>query len=428
MPAFDFPNNPAVGDEADNGGRIYQWDGVKWVFVGLSGSDLDNLIAGTCIGLVTSPGPPQTVTVNVNRGCVQSPWVGNVDAAGGALINLTALGVGSANPQYPLDVTGNARVTGCVYLGGALPLVSLCNDGSGNLLINGSPITNVLSNLLAGTCITLTPGAGTVTISANVGCILGGLLAGTCMTLTPGAGTVTVSANVACIQSPWVQNIDGGGHSLSNVSQVSVSGNVNIGGCYQIMGVNFACGNGAGGINLTNIVTINGSPVPTPVGPAPPNTSVQFNSNGAFGGSGALIWTGSALGITGQAIVGQINTDNPLILANAPGVYDTLGVLVGGGIVARTAGGFAMFDSNEQGDFNVGRDLYINGRVFATSAYFGPTRTLSCPELFCTNDQDPSPNQDPETLTHYVRTSDATLVFTFRDRFGNVSRGTVQLG
>lgn len=81
MPAFDFPNNPAVGDQAPGAGGItYVWDGVKWA-------------NGTVIP--------------VGGGEAQTPWLSNIDGAGHTLNNAGRIGIGVTNPATALEVVGD---------------------------------------------------------------------------------------------------------------------------------------------------------------------------------------------------------------------------------------------------------------------------------------------------------------------------------
>lgn len=100
---------------------------------------------------------------------------------------------------------------------------------------------------------------------------------GTCIQTVPGPGAseVTINAVVGCIQSPWVENINGGGFSLAGASGVDVSGNINI-----------TDPGGAGGYHFS----VNGVPLSFGGNPAGPNRAVQWNNAGVFGGSGELTW------------------------------------------------------------------------------------------------------------------------------------------
>lgn len=177
---------------------------------------------------------------------------------------------------------------------------------------------------------------------------LSGVLAGTCISITPSGTDIIINAAVGCIQTPWIQPVNAANNAIYNVPVVQftpagqiypssaagnamivwggtggvllrapagvstsgtfvpaypldVVGNVNSSGCYLIGGVAYACSDGAGGVALSNISTINGSAPGSGGTPAPPNQSVQWNNNGAFGGSAQLTWTGNALNVTSAA-------------------------------------------------------------------------------------------------------------------------------
>lgn len=108
---------------------------------------------------------------------------------------------------------------------------------------------------------------------------------------------------------------------------LDVAGDVNSTGCYRQNGVAFACSDGAGGIALSNVSTINGA---APGGggstlPAGANTQIQFNNNGAFGAASNFVWTTSGLGIgvaSPQATV-DITQLNPGSTSNNPNITTT---------------------------------------------------------------------------------------------------------
>lgn len=245
-----------------------------------AGADLSNVLAGQCIA-ITSPATGQ-IQIAAQVGCIQSPWVGNIDGGGYALSNVSSV-----------------SVTGCVYIGPTA--ISLCDDGSGNLLVNGAPISGGgadLSNLAAGTCIALdrsSPPA--VTINAQIGCIQTPWLssvsaAGFSLTNVYSIVGNTVGSNGQLNLQGWYTSLlgptlqlqyqyalyvmSGAGQTVFSVSgtpaaprvgvglqtaayPLDVVGNVNSSGCYLIGGVSFACSNGAGQIALSNIATINGA-------------------------------------------------------------------------------------------------------------------------------------------------------------------------
>lgn len=76
MAAFDFPNNPAVGDQVGGAGGItYVWDGVKW---------------------------SNGTVIPVGGGEAQTPWLSNIDGAGHELVNTYRIGIGISSPQTAL--------------------------------------------------------------------------------------------------------------------------------------------------------------------------------------------------------------------------------------------------------------------------------------------------------------------------------------
>lgn len=143
------------------------------------------------------------------------------------------LGVGGSSPLYKLDVFGDVNARGCYRINGG---TFACPDGSGG-----------------------------VTIS-NVSAINGS----------------PISGSGAFSQTPWTSNINGGGFSLTNVASVGVNtsvtaaslvingpgginsvGNIVTSGCFYIGSNAFACAATGGGINLSNVATINGVAPPT---------------------------------------------------------------------------------------------------------------------------------------------------------------------
>jgi hypothetical protein len=200
------------------------------------------------------------------------------------------VGVGQGGPLFPLDIAGDVNSTGCYRINGA---AFACGDGA-----TGVNLSNI----------------------------------------------TTINGAAPAAQTPWLSNIDANGYSLSNIPAIygqpgvglqlnaplvffstaavgvnnfspayplDVSGDVNSSGCYRIGGVAVACSDGASGISLSNITTINGA---APGGnPAPPNQSVQWNNNGAFGGSGNLIWdnANTQLIVGASASAAAVRIGNP---------------------------------------------------------------------------------------------------------------------
>ena len=274
-------------------------------------------------------------------------------------------------PVYELDVVGSTRTTSCFYIGTAAPLVSLCNDGTGKLLVNGSPISSVLGNIVAGTCITV----------------------------TPSGSNVIINSNVACIQSPWVTNIDAGNHSL------------------------------------TNVTTINGQPIgpAPPVSSVQWNNSGVFggsanliwdNANVRLGIGGAPTYT---LDVGGQSRITS-PADTALILANSDGHFATIGVesstgQIPGSLIARNSSGNYMWWADPTGNINIANSVYASN-IYIIGAYFGPNKVSDMPMLFCRPDADPGTQQNVETVMFWFASGGA-IVVSFRDGAGNIHRGTI---
>lgn len=234
-------------------------------------------------------------------------------------INLT----NPSSPAWQFEVGGDINIVDPTYLGYAyringIPFAIANSNGATIDLVNISTINGQ------------PPGGGGSGTPTNV---VGGICINVDNTVP---GTAVVNANIGCIQTPWRQNIDAAGFALNNIPTITgsgpshslnidaqyftlgvfgvqpaifafsggsrigiangnpvytldVGGSVNSTGCYLINAVPFACSDGAGGINLSNVTNINGvAPGLTP--PAPPNMAVQWDNAGVFGGSGNFVW------------------------------------------------------------------------------------------------------------------------------------------
>lgn len=214
----DLPASGNVGDAwiTTDTGDLWIWDGVEWInagpIVGPPGppgppADLSNVIGGTCIAVAGGPGTGQ-ITINAQVGCIQTPWVGSVDAAGFTLNNVATinmagtgvtrqinsaahlylnvpvgyavflagttvqavtspspyvriynrLGVAMDNPQYPLDVNGSVNSSGCYLIGG---VSFACSDGSAG--VNLSNITTINGGA---------PGGGVSSVFGRTGAVV----------------------------------------------------------------------------------------------------------------------------------------------------------------------------------------------------------------------------------------------------------------
>lgn len=178
------------------------------------------------------------------------------------------------------------------------------------------------------------------------------------------------SANLTWDNTNGVLQIMGAvGINYAPAFSLDVNGQVNSTGCYLIDAVPFACSNGAGGINLTNITNINGQPPGTGTGeltpPAGIDRDIQFNDNGAFGASNTFVYT--AAGNLG------VGVNNPEVSIQTPGGILTTGVPttwpdVGPGLMffSDPVDGGAIYSYNFGP--NTAQDLSIYARTFYVNA------------------------------------------------------------
>lgn len=168
--------------------------------------------------------------------------------ASGAIYFPGNAGFGTTTPAQKIDVVGNVNTTGCYLISG---VAMGCNDGAGGINLFGTRITAGIS------VVSPTYYIGNVLMAASDG--------GSGINLT---NITSINGSTSAIaQTPWRSNIDGNNFALLNVGSIGVgtgglgsSGNINTNSCYYVSNVVFACGNGAGQVNLSNIATINGNP------------------------------------------------------------------------------------------------------------------------------------------------------------------------
>lgn len=128
------------------------------------------------------------------------------------------VGINQDNPQVQLDVTGNINATGGNYYLGLVPVltrtgawVSLYSQiGGGLSVVNGAGTATLLA----------VSDAGKLTVN--------GMIQSTANGFQFPDGTVQVTAATGgggpgMSQTPWVSDIDGGGHDLSNVYTVNAA-------------------------------------------------------------------------------------------------------------------------------------------------------------------------------------------------------------
>ena len=187
------------------------------------------------------------IELDAGRGLVKSPngdfvigsasTTGTVDqklqVTGGAYVS-GAMGIGSVSPERKLDVMGDLKVTENAKVGGIITATSFVGDGSG--------LTGVI------------PAA-----SAGIGFKEEGVVVGTATTINfVGAGvTATVSNGVATIDisnDPGEVSIPGiSTTGQTNLSEVDISGTVNMGGNLDIVGITTV----QGGLKVSGVTTFN---------------------------------------------------------------------------------------------------------------------------------------------------------------------------
>lgn len=273
-----------------------------------SDADLSNILAGNCITITPAAGPPSTVTINANVGCIQSPWVTNVNASG-----------------YTLTGVGNLQVNNCIQVGasaGPGPYY-ICIDANGSLEFSDKNQTGRIWFTQQGQVgiRTQTPSVIDPTILLDVwgdanftdpGQVLVGSAHGIVALwggqngVGPrgpqgGIGTYNMAdlilwtnngppvglGSVKIILTP--QGLVGIGQDYLPTYTLDVQGDTRTTGCFYIGAAAplvSLCNDGLGNL------LVNGAPIgvggATP--PAPPNMAVQWNNNNAFGGSGSLVW------------------------------------------------------------------------------------------------------------------------------------------
>jgi len=338
---------------------------------GGGGADLSNILAGECINIVRMTGPPETITINANVPCIQTPWRQNIDGANYWLHSAGRVGIGTSSPTKRLDVAENAEGIAAVFsgnVGGVLGLGTSASLETGfetdvfysGAMIQAYPDRN--TGAAVGATLALNPIGGNINIGrpmAGVRTVIFGqngeppvsgqnitatvrIMGGTANALDIGCSGLgphpfypvwlqALDVNQEAFSFPLILNPIGGnvGVGVYNPGyRLDVAGDCNISGCYRIGGAAFACSDGGGGVALTKISTINGEPPGGGGGgggnPGPPLNSLQWNNNGALAGSAAMIWdetaqmltiganihpslVGASLRVSGAFLMGNVN-------------------------------------------------------------------------------------------------------------------------
>ena len=201
-----------------------------------------------------------------------------LQVTGGAYVS-GAMGIGSVSPERKLDVIGDLKVTENAKVGGIITATSFVGDGSG--------LTGVI------------PAA-----SAGIGFKEEGVVVGTATTINfVGVGvTATVSNGIATIDisnDPGEVSIPGiSTTGQTNLSEVDISGTVNMGGNLDIVGITTV----QGGLKVSGVTTFNNN------ARFSDNTPIQFG-------------TGQDLQIYHDGSNSYINNSTGRLRIQTPGPY-----------------------------------------------------------------------------------------------------------
>ena len=200
MAALDFPASPTVGQTYTANGLTYTWDGVSW-----DTTNATNVTNSTGTLAVGNGGTGATTAANAltNLGAYPASNPNGYTSNTGTITSVG--GTGSVNG---ITLTGTVTSSGNLTLGGTLSGVSLTTQVSGTLpvanggtgqttytngqLLIGNTTGNTLTKatLTAGTGISITNGAGSISI-ANTG--VTSITAGTGLS----GGTITTTGTIA---------------------------------------------------------------------------------------------------------------------------------------------------------------------------------------------------------------------------------------
>lgn len=333
--------NPSASTPTVNG----QW--ISGDIKGTFGSgDEDYNAAGPMVGLRVAP------TINVGAGSTggvtallvnptltsvsgtASNYLADFQAGGSSKMVITTagdVGIGTANPGFPLEVVGT-------------------NGGGDTMKLRGTGVSSSLIFFNAADVWSAGIGVNNSTGEFNIGSGAADLIF-----LTDNSSSSWGTERVRILQS----------NGYMGINTVTPAVRLDVDGTLRVADGGEACAAGtAGGIryNGGNLQYCNGTAwtsLSTASGAAAgANTQIQFNSGGAFGASGNFTWdnAGNILRVTGKE---RIGVATPAALT-FPGL-----------IISQNAGGYMAIGSPTQGDWGggfieLGRDSGPNG---------GPTGT-----------------------------------------------------
>jgi len=265
-------------------------------------------------GVTTSTGSGNTVlstSPTLVTPALGTPTSGNLASCTG--VSLTT-GVSGTLPVAN-GGTGATTLTGYVYGNGTSPLsASTTISGAnitGNITGNAANVTGTVAVANGGTGLTTTPSNGFVDIGNGTGFTRAAITAGSGVTVTNGAGTITIAATGT---GGTVTSVGGAGtvNGITLTGTVTSSGNLTLGGTLS-------------GVSLTSQVTgtlpvANGGTGGTSQATAQSALGVPSTTGSGASGTWAINVTGSSASCTGNAATATNGITTGNISSYAPGL------------------------------------------------------------------------------------------------------------
>jgi len=317
----------------------------------LTGLTAHNVLVGAGSATITNVPPSATSGIPlISQGAAADPAFGTAVVAGGGTGATTLTGILTGNGTSP--VTASPVTQFSLLLGGAANAVaSLGVATDGQLPIGSTGANPVLNTLTAGTGISITNAAGSITIATNGASTVNTLTGNTGGAISPTAGNIntlgTGSITIAGSGSTLTTQLTGltahnvlvgaGSATITNVPPSATSGIPLISqgaAADPAFGTAVVAGGGTGATTLTGVLTGNGTSPVT----ASPVTQFSLLLGGA---ANAVVSLGVAtngqlpIGSTGNnPVLAQLSAGTGISIANAPGSIT----------IAATGGGIAWVD------------------------------------------------------------------------------------
>jgi hypothetical protein len=237
----------AVGDAyiTVDTGHLWVWDGTQWLDQGPATQDI---ISGTCITVVAT-GTGNQFSVNAQIACIQTPWVGDVNAAAFALRDVKEISGWNVAPGGLL-ITGGA---------GNLQLangdITFTFEPTGTQLIFGTGESFQIGWLEAAS------GSTTLWFDPVQGFLgLGAVITGPPAYMIDAQGDCNITGTyrvngvplaLGQSQSPWVVNQDAANFHLSNLATLEIVGVGIFPGVYKANAMYLNAGGGLSSIVVT---------------------------------------------------------------------------------------------------------------------------------------------------------------------------------